>query len=232
MPWSGSYLRPKKPAERQVAGWRERQAEEARLGNAGDAVRPVGDVGPIEQDDAHDLAEGERDDGEIVAAEPEHREAEHDAPQRRRGAGDRQADPEAQAEMRGEQREGIGADRIEGDIAEVEQPGEADHDVQPPAEHDVSEHQDRQIEQIAKRQAEMEGLLQQIGDDREQHGEGDAADREDARVRQGSGTNARSVRRTSPTAMKGERRIPATSWQAALPVSAPTTKTMHRNEPR
>ena len=29
----------------------------------------------------------------------------------------------------------------------------------------------------------MESLVQQIGDDREQHGEGDAADGEDARVR-------------------------------------------------
>ena len=84
--------------------------------------------------------------------------------------------------LRGEQREGIGADRIEGDIAEIEQPGEADHDVQPPAEHDVGQHQDRQVEQIAQRQIEMERLVQEIGADREQHGEGDAADREDAGV--------------------------------------------------
>ncbi len=183
MPWSGSYLRPKKAAEGFAAAGREGQAEKGGLGNAGDAVGPVGHVGPVEQDDAHDLAEGERHDGEIVAAEPEHGEAENDAPQRGGGAGDRQADPEAQAEMRGEQREGIGADRIEGDIAEIEQPGEADHDVQPPAEHDVGQHQDRQVEQVAQRQAEMEGLLQEIGADREEHGEGDAADREDARVR-------------------------------------------------
>ena len=40
-----------------------------------------------------------------------------------------------------QQRVGIGADGVEGDVAEVEQPGEPDHDVQPPAEHDVGQHQ-------------------------------------------------------------------------------------------
>jgi hypothetical protein len=52
-----------------------------------------------------------------------------------------------------------------------------------PAEHDVGEHQDRQVEQVSQRQAEMEGLLEEIGADREEHGEGNAANREDARVR-------------------------------------------------
>ena len=42
----------------------------------------------------------------------------------------------------GEQRVGIGADGIEGDVAEVEQAGEADDDVQAPAEHDVGQDQD------------------------------------------------------------------------------------------
>ena len=204
MPWSGSYLRPKKELKRYGRRGREGQAEEGRLGDAGDAVGPVGDVGPIEQHDADDLAEGERDDGEIVASKPEHREAEHDAPKRRRGAGDRQADPKAQAEMRGEQREGIGADGIEGDIAEVEQPGEADDDVQPPAEHDIGEHQDRQIEQIAERQAEMERLLQDVGGDREEDGEGDAANREDARVRQVREKNARRSGARARNGQEGE----------------------------
>ena len=38
-----------------------------------------------------------------------------------------------------EQGVGIGADGVEGDVAEIEQAGEADHDVQPPAEHDVDQ---------------------------------------------------------------------------------------------
>ena len=54
-----------------------------------------------------------------------------------------------QAELRRQQRVGIGADRVEGDVAEVEQAGEADHDVQPPAEHDVGQHQDAEVELVA-----------------------------------------------------------------------------------
>ena len=34
------------------------------------------------------------------------------------------------------ERVGVGADRVEGDVAEVEQAGEADDDVEAPAEHD------------------------------------------------------------------------------------------------
>ena len=49
----------------------------------------------------------------------------------------------------GEQRVGIGADRVERDVAEIEQAREADHDVEPPAEHHIGQHQDAEIEQIA-----------------------------------------------------------------------------------
>ena len=49
------------------------------------------------QDDADDLAEGERHDGEIVAAQAQHRKAEDDPPERREDAGERQAEPEAEA---------------------------------------------------------------------------------------------------------------------------------------
>ena len=48
-----------------------------------------------------------------------------------------------------QQRIGIGADRIEGDVAEIEQAGEADHDVQPPAQHHIGQHHDAEIEQVA-----------------------------------------------------------------------------------
>ena len=60
-------------------------------------------------------------------------------------AGGRQQDPERQAEMRGEQRIGVGADGIEGDVAEVEQAGEADDDVQPPGEHHIDQDLDAEI---------------------------------------------------------------------------------------
>ena len=59
--------------------------------------------------------------------------------QRGEDSGDRQADPERKAEGRRQQRVGIGADRVERDIAEVEQAGEADDDVEAPAQHHVDQ---------------------------------------------------------------------------------------------
>ena len=67
----------------------------------------------------------------------------------REQAGQRQAGPEAQAEGLREQGVGVGADRVEGDVAEVQQAGEADHDVQPPAEHDVDQHGRRDVDHVA-----------------------------------------------------------------------------------
>ena len=107
-----------------------------------------------------------RDDGEIVAAQAQDRKAENDAPQRREQAGKRQHDPEGpqrdpveaaaiggvepidhQREVDGrEQRVGIGADRVEGDVAEIEEAGETDDDVEAPAQHHIGEHQDREID--------------------------------------------------------------------------------------
>ena len=55
-----------------VARRLERQAEEGRARNRGYPVRPAREVGPVHQDDADDLAEAERDDGEVVAAQPQH----------------------------------------------------------------------------------------------------------------------------------------------------------------
>ena len=46
-----------------------------------------------------------------------------------------------------EQCVGIGADRIERDVAEIQQPGQPDHDVQAPAQHDVGQHEGGEIEQ-------------------------------------------------------------------------------------
>ena len=114
-----------------VVGGVERNAEEGRARNAGDAGIAVGDRHPVDQHEPDDLAEGERDDGEIVAAQPQHRKAEHDAPERGEDAGERQQHEERQPEGLRQQRVGIGADRIEGDVAEIEQAGEPDDDVEP-----------------------------------------------------------------------------------------------------
>src|SRR4029079_10057644 len=103
---------------------------------------------PVDQDKPDDLTEGKRDDGEIVAAQAQHRKAEQNAPERCKESADRQAKPEGQAETLREQCVGIGTDRVECDIAKVEQAGEANHDIQTPAEHDVSEDLNAQIEQV------------------------------------------------------------------------------------
>ena len=145
--WMVLYSMPKKAAK-PFSSRLNSMPKKRRPRDAGDAVRAAGEIVPVDQHDADDLAEGERDDGEIVAAQAQHREAEDDPPERREEAGERQAEPEAEPEILRDQREGIGADRIEGDVAEVEQAGEADHDVQPPAEHHVGQDEDGEVDDI------------------------------------------------------------------------------------
>ncbi len=99
---------------------------------------PAGRWSPIEivHQHADDLAEAKRDDGEIVAAQPQHRNAGAICRRGRQTAADQQHECKGQVDVelaRGQQRPGIGADGVEGDIAEVEQAGIADDDVQPQA---------------------------------------------------------------------------------------------------
>ncbi len=137
------------PGRKPVVAGRERDAEQGGAGNAGDAVRPAGQALPVDDDEADDLAEGQRDDSEIIAAQPQHGKAEQHAPEGSEDAGERQAYPERQSEIGRQQRIGIGADGVERDIAEIEQAGEADHHVEPPSEHHVSEHEDGEVENVA-----------------------------------------------------------------------------------
>ena len=171
----------------------EGNAEEGRPRHARDAGIAVGQVDPVDQHQADDLAEGERDDREVVAAQPQHRKAEQDAPERGEDAGDRQQHPERprpelveidgevgifgdegdeRQAVLGEQREGIGADRVEGDVAEVEQAGEADHDVEPPAEHHVDQDLDAEIVDPFDRalRAEQPERHQRIGEQESERG--------------------------------------------------------------
>src|SRR3546814_16186775 len=84
-------VEPERVRERAVAT-AEGEAEERRAGYPRKAVRAAGEVVPVQQDDADDLAEAERDDGEIVAAQTKHRKAEQDAREGREDAGDRQGE--------------------------------------------------------------------------------------------------------------------------------------------
>ena len=97
------------------------------FGDAARAAQPVGVVGR----DADDLAEPERDDGEVVAAQSQRRRAEQHA------GGHGHAMPigaTARGQVavgRAEHADRVRADGEEGDVAEVEQAGLADDDVQP-----------------------------------------------------------------------------------------------------
>ena len=164
MRWVGENSMPSFAASPSSPGV-ERNAEQGRPRDAGDAVRAAGQALPVDDDEADDLAERQRDDGEIVAAQPQHGKAEHHAPECGEDAGERQADPERQPEIGRQQRVGIGADRVERDIAEVEQAGEADHHVQSPAQHHIGQHEDAEIEDVA---LIVEDHRHQEGEDQEQ----------------------------------------------------------------
>ena len=57
----------------------EQQAEEGGLRNI-DALRPLGELEPVDEHKPDDFAEGERHDGEVVASQSQDGEAENDPP--------------------------------------------------------------------------------------------------------------------------------------------------------
>ena len=114
-----------------------------------DPLRTVGDVDrciQVVHEDAHDLAETQRDDGQVVAAQLQASGAPRSARRCRRPGAERQ-DPRTAGAGRNadwqEQCPEIGADGVEGDVAEVEQAGEADHDVQAERREGI---EDREVE--------------------------------------------------------------------------------------
>ena len=115
---------------------------------------------PLLEDLRDDLAEAERDQREVVAAQPQRRRADDDADERADGAGDDQDEPEVDVDAGclrpavGDRRwkvqlsvdepghqpaGGVTADRPERDVAEVEQAGVADDDVEA-ERHDDPDH--------------------------------------------------------------------------------------------
>ena len=117
----------------------------------GEAVQqPVGDVAPllVEADDAlvaageigilegvaDDLGEGDGGDGEIVGAQPQRGQADQDAGDDGDQDGHGHGPPERPAGIDHQHPHGIGADAHEARLAEIEQAGEADIDLQ--AEHE------------------------------------------------------------------------------------------------
>ena len=146
----------------------------------------------------------ERDDRQVVAAQPQDGKAQHDAEARGEQAGQRQAGPEAEAEGLREQGVGIGADRIEGDVAKVEQAGQADHDVQAPAEHDVDQHSGRDVDHVA------------VGERQERQDEGED------QARSGEPPGARSDRLADAVSAGGHGAAPRFAPPNQLSASRPT----------
>ena len=122
-----------------------------------DALRAVGEVHRLRQvveEDPDDLAEAQRHDREIVAAQLQRRRAEEHAEEAGDGGADRQDDPEREMKVevrRGEQRVDVGTDRVERDVAEIEQSGEPDDDVEPEGE---QHEQDREVRDAHPRRAD------------------------------------------------------------------------------
>ena len=106
---------------------------------------PPREAGPVEQDHANDLAEAERDDGEIVAAQAQDRKAEHQARRRRnRPAKGRQIQKLSRSTGPAGHRNRRRRRRRRHSRGRAARP--ADDDVQAPPQHDVGQDQRGQVE--------------------------------------------------------------------------------------
>ncbi|MNZ60879.1 hypothetical protein D3C78_789550 [compost metagenome] len=135
----------------------ELQAEEGGC-RCRHAVRAAGERQPVVQHQADDLAEAQGHDRQVVAMHPQHREAEYAPRQRRCDGRQWQHAPEAQAKVLVTQRQAVRANGIERHVAQVEQAGQADHDVQPQAQQHVDQAEDDHGQQVL------------VGEDREDDG--------------------------------------------------------------
>ncbi|MNL64420.1 hypothetical protein D3C87_1886350 [compost metagenome] len=106
-----------------------------------DAVRAAGDLGIVQQQDAHDLTEPQRDNRQIIAAQAQHREPEQKTEECGDHTRQRQALPETQAVIMVQQCVSVSANRIETAVAQYQQTGQPHHHVQAQAQHHVDQRQ-------------------------------------------------------------------------------------------
>ena len=124
------------------------------------------DVVAVAHDLRDDLAEAERDDREVVAAQAQRRQADQNSDQSREAAGDQEDEPEREVDprqlprdpdgaeverplvelLRGQPGGGVGAGRVKGNVAEVEQARVADDDVEADGHHRHDHHDHHRIE--------------------------------------------------------------------------------------
>ena len=127
---------------------RRRADREIRLDHDVGAVRPLGDVGVVEQREHH-LRGGERHHDEIEAA----READEGADQKRRDGRARHARAERDEDVGGfrfrrNKVDGIGADAEEGRVAETDEAREAENEVETDDEDREDDHPGREFQSI------------------------------------------------------------------------------------
>ncbi|MNN20809.1 hypothetical protein D3C81_1341050 [compost metagenome] len=112
------------------------------------AIGATGKRQPVVQYQPDDFAKAQGDDGQVVAMHPQHRKAQYAPGQRRRDRRQWQHSPEAQAQVLVTQGQAIGADGVEGHVAQVEQAGKAHHDVQAQAQQHVDQAEDDHGQQV------------------------------------------------------------------------------------
>src|SRR5690606_20816722 len=121
-------------------------AKDGGFGNARDAVGAARELIQVDEQQSDDLAKAQSYDGEVVAAQAQHRETQQITEQSGHGACQGQGFPEAPARPVVEQRVGIGPHSVKAHEAQIEQARKAHHDVQAQAQHDVDQHQGRNID--------------------------------------------------------------------------------------
>src|SRR5690606_1361687 len=146
---------------------RHGHAEYRGLGNTRNAVGTTREVVQVDEQQTNDLAEAQGNDGEVVAAQTQDREAQKETEQAGHGAGQWQRFPETPARPVVKQRIGIRTHGIEADEAEIQEACKAHHDIQSQAQHDVDEHEGGNIDFGT---AGKEGPDQRDGDQQEDHG--------------------------------------------------------------
>ena len=105
-------------------------AHEGRPRHLDGGLRAAGDGRRVVDDPFDDELARQRGDGEIEPLDPQARDADDGADQRRHQAAGRQRDPERQVEVHGQIGGRVGADRHEGRVADRDLAGVADQDVQ------------------------------------------------------------------------------------------------------
>ena len=107
------------------------QGSDRQRRDAGQSGVTAGDVARLGNDRQRDQLKGERSEGEIMAAQPQQRQADDRRDERGRRRGDQQANQWRHAQIPSQQRRRVGADRVKGSLTERHLTSEAHQQRQP-----------------------------------------------------------------------------------------------------